>query len=132
MASKFRATASKQRNLCKFIVRSGKFRAMIGNILCMIDCFWTYILVKLLAERKSTMRQRLLFCLLFIGILLYYAIPQLRFYGSIEEVIFSISWLVFALLAAGGNIADVLYPKKKLLVGNRKKNTQKQKRMYNY
>ena len=124
--------ASKQGNLCKSRVRASKFGAMISNILCMIDCFWTYILVKLIAERKRRMRQRLLFCLLFIGILLYYAIPQIRFYGSIEEIIFSISWLVFALLAVGGNIADVLYPKKKVLAENRKKNNQKQKRMYNY
>jgi len=77
------------------------------------------------------MRERLLFCLLFIGIMLYYAIPRLQFTGSMEEVIFSISWLMFALLALGGNIATVLYmPRRTVKI--RKKMHPERKRMHNY
>lgn len=77
------------------------------------------------------MRERLWFCLLFIGIMLYYAIPRLSFTGSMEEVIFSVSWLLFAVLAVGGNIAAVLYMPKKQ-VKNVKKVYPERKRMHNY
>lgn len=77
------------------------------------------------------MRERLMFCLLFIGIMLYYAIPRLNFTGSMEEVIFSVSWLLFAFLAVGGNIATVLYMPKKQ-VKNVKKVYPERKRMHNY
>ena len=77
------------------------------------------------------MRERLLFCLLFIGIMLYYAIPRLSFTGSLEEVIFSVSWLSFAVLALGGNIAAVLYMPRKAVKETRKM-YQERKRMHNY
>lgn len=77
------------------------------------------------------MRERLLFCLLFIGIMLYYAIPRLSFTDSLEQAIFSASWLLFAVLAAGGNIAAVLYMPKKQ-VETARKVTLKRKRLHNY
>ena len=77
------------------------------------------------------MRERLWFCLLFIGIMLYYAIPRLSFTGSMEEVIFSVSWLLFAVLAAGGNVAAVLYMPKKA-VKKAKKVYPERKRLHNY
>ncbi|MBD3110219.1 hypothetical protein IEO70_17945 [Bacillus sp. AGMB 02131] len=77
------------------------------------------------------MRERLLFCLLFIGIMLYYAIPRFSFSDSLEQAIFFASWLIFAVLAVGGNIAAVLYMPKKQ-VENVKRATAKRKRMHNY
>ena len=77
------------------------------------------------------MRERLLFCLLFIGIMLYYAIPRLSFTGSLEVVIFSVSWLAFAVLAVGGNIAAVLYMPRKTIKKTNKVYPER-KRMHNY
>ena len=77
------------------------------------------------------MRERLLFCLLFIGIMLYYAIPRLSFTGSLEEIIFSASWLAFAVLAAGGNIAAVLFMPRKV-VKKTEKVYPERKRIHNY
>ena len=77
------------------------------------------------------MRERLLFCLLFIGIMLYYAIPRLSFVGSLEEVVFSVSWLAFAVLAVGGNIAAVLYMPRKAAKKIQKVYPER-KRMHNY
>ncbi|MGN1387830.1 MAG: hypothetical protein ACI4XS_14620 [Bacillus sp. (in: firmicutes)] len=76
------------------------------------------------------MRERLLFCLLFIGIMLYYAIPRLSFTGSLEQTIFSAAWLLFAVLAAGGNIGAVLYMPKKA-VKKAKKVHPERKRLHN-
>ncbi|MGM9926693.1 MAG: hypothetical protein ACI35P_01970 [Bacillus sp. (in: firmicutes)] len=79
------------------------------------------------------MQQRLLFCLLVIGIMLYYAVPQLNFYGTIEERIFAVAWLFFAVCTVGGNISAVLYgSSKKRHVQKVKKNGQLRKRMNNY
>lgn len=59
------------------------------------------------------MKQRLLLCLLLIGVMLYYAVPRLSLTGSGLERIFAASWLVFALFAAAGNLSGILYAPKK-------------------
>lgn len=78
------------------------------------------------------MRQRLTFCLLLIGIMFYYAIPKLNFYGSIEEILFAASWLILALCAVAGNLAVVLYAPGRKRVQTVKKSKVGRKRVYEY
>ncbi|CAH0346218.1 hypothetical protein [Bacillus sp. CECT 9360] len=59
------------------------------------------------------MKQRLLLCLLLIGVMLYYAVPRLTLTGSGLESIFAASWLLFALFAVAGNLTGMLYAPKK-------------------
>ncbi|WP_042345362.1 hypothetical protein [Bacillus massiliigorillae] len=78
------------------------------------------------------MRERLLFCLLVIGMMLYYAIPKLNFFGTLEERLFAISWLLLAFLAVGGNMAAVLFtPNRKRARKMRKRQLEK-KRVHDY
>ncbi|WP_019242902.1 MULTISPECIES: hypothetical protein [Bacillus] len=78
------------------------------------------------------MKQRLLICLLVIGAMLYYALPKFSLAGSMEERIFTVSWLTFALFAIAGNLAGILYSTKRTNVRNRKNKQFERKRMYNY
>ncbi|RBW71474.1 hypothetical protein [Bacillus taeanensis] len=54
------------------------------------------------------MRQRMLLSILAGCAMLYYAVPRLSFHGGIE-MYFSIVWLLFVLIAIGGNLAAFLY-----------------------
>lgn len=78
-----------------------------------------------------SLRQRLWFCLLLIGILLYYAVPRLNFYGTVEERIFAGAWLFFAVCTIGGNVAAVLFQTSQRRVRKLSKKEQNRKRMYN-
>ncbi|RFU65992.1 hypothetical protein [Peribacillus glennii] len=67
------------------------------------------------------MRQRLLLCLLLIGVMLYYAVPRLSPAADGAEGLFAASWLVLAMFAAAGNLTGMLYaPKKRKKAGIRK------------
>ncbi|MEH7379670.1 hypothetical protein V7138_04245 [Bacillus sp. JJ1533] len=55
------------------------------------------------------MHNRLLLCLLLCGVLLYYGVPRLTIGAEGLEGIFSISWLVFALIVISGNLIGLLY-----------------------
>lgn len=61
------------------------------------------------------MKQRWLVSIMSALALLYYALPRLPFDASGLPQYFSLLWLVFALLAIGGNLAAFLYaePKRK-------------------
>jgi type VI protein secretion system component VasK len=60
------------------------------------------------------MRQRMLLSILAGCAMLYYAVPHLSFQGGIK-MYFSIVWVLFVLVAIGGNLAAFLYsvPKRK-------------------
>jgi hypothetical protein len=86
------------------------------------------------SDRKGgkILKQRLLLCLLLIGVMLYYAVPRLSLAGDGQESIFAASWLLFALFAAAGNLTGMLYaPKKRMKAGTEKKR-QMPKRMHYY
>ena len=76
------------------------------------------------------MQQRLIMCLMLIGLMLYYAIPRLSGGGLMEERIFSMAWLCFAILAAGGNLAALMKPVQAVKRNKPKKMEQKKKRSY--
>ena len=76
------------------------------------------------------MQQRLIMCLMLIGLMLYYAIPRFNSGGSLEEKIFSVAWMCFAILAAGGNLAAIMKPVQAGKKGQSKKIEQKKKRSY--
>ncbi|MGM9924615.1 MAG: hypothetical protein ACI35R_10245 [Bacillus sp. (in: firmicutes)] len=78
------------------------------------------------------MRERLLFCVLVIGIMLYYAIPRFNFLGTLQEQVFAASWLLFAFLAAGGNVAAILYAPSRKRARQKKKRQLETKRVYDY
>lgn len=78
------------------------------------------------------MRERLLFCLLLIGMMLYYALPKLSFTGSTEQTIFSVSWLLLAFLAVGGNVATVLFSSNRKQGKKMKKSHVEKKRVREY
>jgi len=52
--------------------------------------------------------KRLLYLLTSVG-LLFYALPSLSVTHSIEQTIFSLAWLFFALCVIGGNLYAFLY-----------------------
>lgn len=58
-------------------------------------------------------RNRYILCLLFCGLMLYYALPRLSITISAPEGIFSISWLMLALFVIAGNLAGILYNRNK-------------------
>ena len=76
-------------------------------------------------------KNRMVLCLLICGLLLYYAVPNLSIEAGGAAGIFAISWLGFALLVIGGNLASLLYsPKKqKNVVSRARKITQSKNRL---
>ncbi|MBD1380109.1 hypothetical protein [Metabacillus arenae] len=56
---------------------------------------------------------RRFFYLVCVLILLLWAIPQLTFSAGVMEMVFSGAWMIFALLAIGGNLTGILYYSKK-------------------
>lgn len=54
-------------------------------------------------------RNRYILCLLICGLLLYYAVPQLHILAPGVEGIFSVTWLIFALIVIAGNLTGILY-----------------------
>jgi type IV secretory pathway VirB3-like protein len=57
-------------------------------------------------------RNRLLLCFLLGIAIVFYGVPYLNFQGDIKTVIFSIVWLLFALIAISGNMIALLYGKR--------------------
>ncbi|MDQ0214993.1 hypothetical protein J2S13_001392 [Oikeobacillus pervagus] len=55
------------------------------------------------------MRQKYILILLLAGLLLYYAVPRLNIYASGIEGLFSVVWLVFAIIVIAGNLSASLY-----------------------
>ncbi|MEH6942387.1 hypothetical protein [Bacillus sp. JJ722] len=78
------------------------------------------------------MRERLFFCILVIGVMLYYAIPKLNFFGTLEERLFALSWLILAFFAIGGNVAAVLFAPTRKRVHKKKKRQLEKKRVHDY
>lgn len=89
------------------------------------------VLIILVGEGVVLLRQRLWFCLLLIGMMLYYAVPRLNFAGTMEERIFAGAWLFLAFCTVGGNVAEVLFQPKKKHVQKVNKRYPNRKRMYN-
>jgi hypothetical protein len=69
-------------------------------------------------------RNRYILCLLICAFLLYYAVPRLHVFAQGAEGIFSISWLIFALIVIAGNLTAILYSPNKRS-GKNKKNLTK-------
>lgn len=78
------------------------------------------------------MKQRLLLCLLLIGVMLYYAVPRLSLTAEGLEGIFAASWLLLALFAAAGNLTGMLYAPKKRKKARIGKGQQVHKRLHYY
>jgi hypothetical protein len=78
------------------------------------------------------MKQRLLLCLLLIGVMLYYAVPRLSLETGGPESIFATAWLLFALFAAAGNLTGILYSPKKNKTKKSDKTSIHHKRMRYY
>lgn len=56
-----------------------------------------------------TRKNRYMLCLLLAGVLLYYAVPRLNLYSGGAEGVFTIAWLLFALVVIAGNLTAMLY-----------------------
>lgn len=78
------------------------------------------------------MKQRFLLCFLLCGILIYYALNGLTMTGGGTERIFMIVWLVFALTAAAGNLAAMLYTPRKTARKPSNKKASGRKRIHYY
>lgn len=57
-------------------------------------------------------RNRLLLCFLLGIAIIFYGVPYLTFQGDTMTVLFSTSWLLFALIAISGNMIGLLYGKR--------------------
>ncbi|WP_312095595.1 hypothetical protein [Niallia sp.] len=78
-------------------------------------------------------KNRYLLCILLCGVLLYYGVPRLSPFSDGPEGIFSIAWVVFALMVVAGNLTALLYTPKKTKATKRSYNkVQKKKKIYNY
>jgi hypothetical protein len=58
-------------------------------------------------------KNRYLLCLLLCGVMLYFAVPRLTVNFAGAEGVFSIAWLLFALIVMAGNLTGLLYSPKK-------------------
>lgn len=77
------------------------------------------------------MNQRYILSILCALIMLYYAIPRLSFESVGLPKYFSIIWLLFALMAIGGNLGALLYSERKQkVVVDLSKNEHKRMRRY--
>lgn len=59
------------------------------------------------------MNQRIYLCLLLCGVMLYYAVPRLSIEAGGVQGLFSITWIIFMLLAIAGNLTAILYAPRK-------------------
>jgi hypothetical protein len=58
------------------------------------------------------MKNQTMLSLLLCGLMLYYAVPRLTVDVNSAQGFFSLSWLLLALLVAGGNLSSLLYKSK--------------------
>ncbi|WP_042354804.1 hypothetical protein [Bacillus rubiinfantis] len=58
-------------------------------------------------------KNRYLLCLLLCGVMLYFAVPRLSIRAEGVEGVFTISWLLFALIVVAGNFSALLFAPKK-------------------
>lgn len=56
-------------------------------------------------------KNRLFLCFLLGVAIMFYGVPYLNFQGDMKTVIFSVAWLLFALIATSGNLIAILYRK---------------------
>jgi hypothetical protein len=77
------------------------------------------------------MRNRLVLCLLISAVLMYYAIPRLTIHFSGLDGFFALSWFILAFFVIGGNLASILYMKKKSSnLKNKRRYRSKKSRRY--
>lgn len=57
-------------------------------------------------------KNRLLLCFLFGIAIIFYGVPFLNFQGEMTRVLFSVTWIILALMSIGGNFIALLYGKK--------------------
>lgn len=57
-------------------------------------------------------KNRLLLCFLLGIAILFYGVPYLNFQGDLKSVLFSVAWLLFALIVISGNMIALLYGKR--------------------
>ncbi|MFC3883225.1 hypothetical protein ACFOU2_06710 [Bacillus songklensis] len=68
------------------------------------------------------MKNKALLSLLLCGLMLYYAVPRLVVDANSTQGMFSLAWLLLAVLVIGGNLSSLLYAPKKFQA--RRKNIQ--------
>lgn len=78
------------------------------------------------------MKQRWGLSILAAVALVYYALPRLPIESGGLPMYFSLLWIAFALLAIGGNLAEILYaePKQKSVVIDLTKEEHERERSY--
>lgn len=57
-------------------------------------------------------KNRLLLCFLLGIAILFYGVPYLNFQGDLKSLLFSVAWLLFALIAISGNMIALMYGKR--------------------
>ncbi|MFD2446326.1 hypothetical protein ACFSO7_20405 [Bacillus sp. CGMCC 1.16607] len=70
-------------------------------------------------------KNRYILCLLLGGLLLYYAVPRFSIFSEGAEGIFTISWLILALLVIAGNLTAILYSPKRIKSKGNLRKTEK-------
>lgn len=59
------------------------------------------------------MKQRCILSIICALMMLYYAMPKLHFEAAGLPKYFSVAWLLFAMLAIGGNLGELLFSEQK-------------------
>ncbi|MDP4085981.1 MAG: hypothetical protein Q8934_15360 [Bacillota bacterium] len=76
-------------------------------------------------------KNRYLLCLLATGFMLYFAVPRLTVTIHDLRGIFSLIWLVFALIVVSGNLIGLLYsPKKQNKLSGQKQKVGRKSRSF--
>lgn len=79
------------------------------------------------------MKNRLLLSLLCLAALLYIAVPRIPMGAEGLPGMFALAWLLFALIAIGGNISALMFqPKRKRIVTKLKLEEEKRRRLRQY
>jgi hypothetical protein len=63
-------------------------------------------------EETNLKKNRYLLCLLLCGFMLYFAVPRLTVNVEGAQGLFSLAWLLFALIVIAGNLTGLLYSPK--------------------
>jgi len=73
---------------------------------------------------------RYLLCLLLCGFMLYFAVPRLSIHAEGAQGLFSVAWLIFALMAIAGNLTALLHRPKKQLQTTQSDRSKKKSRSF--